>query len=163
MSQLLSNFGVDWKLLLAQVVNFAILFYVLKRFAYGPLLDMLSRRRDIIKKGLEDADASGQELQNVTREAASMRTEAKKEAHALLVTAHGEAQDIVEAAKQAAAIKKEEILHSAQKDIEDIRKRNEYQLRQKSAEHIIAGVKAILKEEVTSDINRRLISRLTAK
>jgi F-type H+-transporting ATPase subunit b len=40
----LANIGVDWKLLLAQVVNFGILLWVLKRYAYQPMLKMMDGR-----------------------------------------------------------------------------------------------------------------------
>jgi F-type H+-transporting ATPase subunit b len=162
MGQLLTNFGVDWKLLLAQVVNFGILFWVLKRYAYQPILDVLKNRETIIKKGLEDASNAEKELKNVHIEANVIRGDAKKEAHALLQTAHNEGKDIVTTAVTEGQTKKAEIVGSAERDIEEIRKRNEYQLRQKSAEHIIAGVKAILQEEMTGDLNSRIIRKLTA-
>ena len=37
--QLISTFGVDWKLLIAQLINFFVLFFVLKRYAYGPIVN----------------------------------------------------------------------------------------------------------------------------
>ncbi len=162
MNQLLSNFGVDWKLLLAQVINFGILFWVLKRYAYQPILNVLKSREQIIKKGLDDASEAEKELKNVHIEANVIRGDAKRDAHSLLQTAHNEAKDIVATAVTESQTKKIAIVDSAQHDIEEIRKRQEHELRQKSADNIIAGVKAILQEEMTSDLNSRLIRKLTA-
>ena len=53
--ELLSKLGIDWKLLLAQVVNFGILLGVLTVFVYRPLLDLLDARRERIAKAMEDA------------------------------------------------------------------------------------------------------------
>ena len=38
MSELLSKLGIDWRLLIAQLINFLILLFVLRRFAYKPIL-----------------------------------------------------------------------------------------------------------------------------
>ena len=163
MGQLFSSFGVDWKLLIAQAVNFAILFYLLKRFAYAPVLAMLKRREDIVRKGMDDATAAGTERANVHVEANTIRGDAKKEAHALLVEAHGEATNILESARTEGKVKKEEIIYSAQKDIEDMRLAGMRAVGQKAADYIVATVRTILKEEMTSDMNARIIAKLTQK
>ena len=49
-----AKLGIDWKLLIAQAVNFGILFLVLRRFAYKPMLDFLENRSAQIDKGLKD-------------------------------------------------------------------------------------------------------------
>ena len=56
------NFGVNPILLLAQIVNFLIILYVLKRFMYKPVLNILKNREDEIKKGIEDAQIAEEKL-----------------------------------------------------------------------------------------------------
>lgn len=65
MSELLHNFGVDWRLLLAQAVNFFLLLAVLWRFAYQPILGIFRQRREDIAKGLADAREAGEHLAKV--------------------------------------------------------------------------------------------------
>ncbi len=55
MEQLLSQLGIDWKLLLSQAVNFFLLLIVLRLFVYKPLLQMLHERRERIEEGIEKA------------------------------------------------------------------------------------------------------------
>jgi F-type H+-transporting ATPase subunit b len=55
MEQLLSQLGIDWKLLLSQAVNFFLLLVVLRVFVYKPLLQMLHDRRKRIEEGIEKA------------------------------------------------------------------------------------------------------------
>lgn len=76
----LANLGIDWKLLLAQVVDFVIVLLVLKRFAYQPMLKLLDERTAKIEKGLADAEHAGQKLSEIeTKEdIAEARTEAKR-------------------------------------------------------------------------------------
>src|SRR5580698_3729747 len=55
MEQLLSQLGIDWKLLLSQAVNFFLLLIVLRIFVYKPLLQLLHDRRKRIEEGIEKA------------------------------------------------------------------------------------------------------------
>ena len=79
MSELFHQFGVNWQLLGAQMVNFAILLLVLKKFAYGPLLSMLHERRKRIAEGLEAAEASQKRLAEADAQKASILADARKE------------------------------------------------------------------------------------
>lgn len=54
--ELLKNFGFDPKILIAQIVNFLIIAYVLKRFFYKSILDVLKKREQTIKDGLKQAE-----------------------------------------------------------------------------------------------------------
>ena len=55
MQQLLSAFGINWSLLLAQAVNFAIVIVALWYFLYKPVLAMLAKRQAIVAKSVKDA------------------------------------------------------------------------------------------------------------
>ena len=46
MEELIKTFHIDIKLILAQLVNFGIVLFVLKRYAYGPVLKMMQERTD---------------------------------------------------------------------------------------------------------------------
>ena len=58
MQELITKLGIDWKFLIAQIVNFLVLLFVLYKFAYGPILAMLEKRQKKIEKGLKDAEAA---------------------------------------------------------------------------------------------------------
>lgn len=67
MQELLHNFGIDWRLLIAQAVNFFVLLFVLWKFAYQPVLNVFRKRREDIAKGLSDAREAGEHLAKVER------------------------------------------------------------------------------------------------
>jgi F-type H+-transporting ATPase subunit b len=113
MSGILHNFGVDWKLLLAQAVNFFILLYILKRFAYAPVVKMLREREDRVKRGLEAAAESERRLKGAVEkeddilraaEAKALETVGHAEAAAyekeaeIIEAAHGKAEAVIAAA-----------------------------------------------------------------
>lgn len=54
--ELLNNFGFDPVLLIAQVVNFLLILFVLKKFLYKPILKMLNDRKESVAKGLKQAE-----------------------------------------------------------------------------------------------------------
>jgi F-type H+-transporting ATPase subunit b len=120
MSELLSKLGIDWKLLIAQIVNFLVLLFVLWKFAYGPVLAMLEKRQKKIEKGLVDADEAHKKL----AESAELQKE-------ILRKARTEAKDIVEKAREQAEKSKSEIAVESKAQ----------------AEKIIAGAKAEIEQE----------------
>ena len=55
---MLTKLGIDWRLFIAQLVNFLILFAVLRIFAWKPLVTALEDRRKRVKKGIDNANAT---------------------------------------------------------------------------------------------------------
>jgi F-type H+-transporting ATPase subunit b len=71
MSQLFSQLGIDWHLLLSQAVNFLILLVVLRLVAYKPILKVLHGRRAKIEEGLikaKEADTRLHEIEEIGKE-----------------------------------------------------------------------------------------------
>jgi len=56
MEELISTFHIEWQLIIAQLVNFAIVLFVLWKFAYNPILKTLNDRTKKIEKGVKDAE-----------------------------------------------------------------------------------------------------------
>lgn len=121
--EVLHKLGIDWKLLIAQGVNFLILLFILKRFVYKPMLAFLDERAGKIESGLQNADAATKRLE-----------EAEKEHKELLTKAQAEARGIVEEALAAAKRRDAEqlektkaevaaLLETGQKNIQEERER----------------------------------------
>jgi F-type H+-transporting ATPase subunit b len=102
MEGLITNFGVDWKLLLAQVVNFAILFFLLKKFAYKPILDVLRKRKGEIEEGF----AMRAEAEKTLGEIESIKVDT-------IAQAQGEALALVKKAEETAGERRGEIVADA--------------------------------------------------
>ena len=65
MNAFLSQFGVDWKLFLSQLINFALILIILRAFVYKPLVTILNKRRDRIAEGLAKAKEADIRLKEV--------------------------------------------------------------------------------------------------
>ena len=97
--------GINLGYLLVQVFNFAIIFVVLKAWAYEPILGLLEKRRLGIAQALEDA-----------RVAADARSNAERDAHSLISEAQANAAKIVKEASDRADATAKEILAQAEAD-----------------------------------------------
>jgi F-type H+-transporting ATPase subunit b len=97
---------IDWFTVLAQVVNFLILVWLLKRFLYRPILDAIDAREKRIAKELADADAKKTEAQKERDEFQHKNEEFDQQRAALLDKATDEAkverQRLLDEARQAA-------------------------------------------------------------
>ncbi|MDP9248900.1 MAG: ATP synthase F0 subunit B [bacterium] len=68
MESIISTFHIDWKIIIAQAINFAAVFVVLYIFALKPLGKLMAERSEKIGKGIEDAKKSNELLQKATFE-----------------------------------------------------------------------------------------------
>jgi F-type H+-transporting ATPase subunit b len=60
--QIAHTFGVDWPHLIAQIISFSIVCFLLQRFAYKPVLKMLAERRQQIEQGIANTKKIADEL-----------------------------------------------------------------------------------------------------
>src|SRR6266545_1367373 len=68
---------------LVAIVQFGLLFYLLQRFLWGPILRLLDERAQRIREGLENAEAARREREQMRTEVERLLNEARREAAAL--------------------------------------------------------------------------------
>lgn len=86
------KFGLDLRLLIAQLVNFAVVLFVLSRFVFRPLLATMRKRSERIAKGLEEAETAHRAKDAVKKWEASERKRIQEEARTVLARAEAEAR-----------------------------------------------------------------------
>lgn len=158
--ELIAKLGLDWKILLAQLVNFALLFGVLSWLVYKPILRVLDDRRERVRKAMEDAKA----IENQKREIDQFKLEQFKKIDAecgkFLEAAKTQAEatkkEIITAAEQEAA----GILDKAKQQIADDRKRLMTEAQNTLAALIIRITEKILEREFSPADQKRLITQL---
>jgi F-type H+-transporting ATPase subunit b len=127
--------GIDLKLLIAQIVNFLILFILLSKFLYKPIVRMLDDRQKKIEKGLSDSEAAENQLNNANSEAEKIKDKAFAEADkiikaaksdydskaiAIIKKANEQADKIVARANEEAGLAKERALKEAKKELSNV-------------------------------------------
>lgn len=93
MAEIFATFGIDWKLLLVQVVNFGVLLAVLWYVLYRPVIRLVRERQEHIAQGVRDAEAAQQERERIEQERNERLTAASKEAEAVIEQARDRAQE----------------------------------------------------------------------
>ena len=109
MESIIETFHIDWKIIIAQAINFAVVFVVLYIYALKPLGKLMAERGDKIAKGLDDAKTSAVRL----KEAEIIKEE-------MLAKARTEAQTIFQNGKKEAEAKKAEMMEEAKTEFDKI-------------------------------------------
>jgi len=129
--EILKTFGVDPVLLGAQIINFLIIFYLLKRFLYKPVLGMLKKREDKIKEGLKQAEEARITLEKTLDQEKKILTKAQDEARKLIESAKIQAKDVGKEIEENTKRQAEKILLDARAQIEQDTKKMEQELSEK--------------------------------
>lgn len=116
--ELLEKFGVDAKLLIAQAINFLVILYLLKRFLYKPVLDLLQKRQEAIQEGIENAQAARASLEKAKEEEKRIIRDARQLGEKLLENAKNQKLEILKQAEAETAKKTEKMLIEAKEQID---------------------------------------------
>lgn len=108
MESIVSTFHIDWKIIIAQAVNFGIVFAVLYIFALKPLGKLMRERSERIAKGIDDAKSNSALLEKTREEYEDALSRARAEADKIFQQgkkeAEGQKTRMLEEAKNEAAV-----------------------------------------------------------
>jgi len=93
MNQLFTAFGIDWRLLVIQAINFALLLSALTYFLYRPILRIIDERQKKVADGVRTAELADQKLADAKVEGDEMVGRAAREAEGLVATARARAEE----------------------------------------------------------------------
>ncbi len=144
---ILQLFGLNGWLFLAQVINFAIVLFVLHRWVYKPLLAAMDARAEQVRAGVLKAEA-----------AESVLREAQDRAGSVVRQAEQEAQSLLERTKAEAEAKRRELLQEAHQELDRQVATVKQQLEEerasmvKSAKKELAGLVVKATDAVTAEV-----------
>jgi len=107
------EFGVDGPHLIAQIISFGIVCFLLQKFAYKPVLTMLEERRQRIAEGLANADKIKADLARTEAQRLEVLTQANTQATKLIEEARTAAARVLEQETQKAVATAEQIIAKA--------------------------------------------------
>jgi len=158
--EILELFGVDWKLMLAQIINFAVVVVVLWWFALKPLTKTMKERSKEITKGLDDAQKSAARLDEVEKIVNDKIKESRFDADVIL----NEAKKQSEANKQVDLDKaKKEVENLINKAKEQIANEKTLMVKEVKSEigvMIVTALEKILSAGLTKDIDKKYIEKV---
>ncbi|MBQ3833971.1 MAG: F0F1 ATP synthase subunit B [Elusimicrobia bacterium] len=118
LTNIINLFGLETKLFIAQIVNFAILLYILKKFLYKPIAQTLKERQAKIKQGLQDAENAKQALKTADIQKIEILRNARKDADKMIEITKQSVQSIRQQVMDDSKKQAKEIIESAKKNAE---------------------------------------------
>ncbi len=160
---ILGQLGIDGRILVAQLVNFAILLFLLHRFLYNPIVGILQKRTETIEKSIADARA----LEERMKASELMQQQMMEKTRA-------EASEIIEQAMKLAEQKRTSALKKAKEDVQQIvvdarekinieKEQMLLEAREQFAELVVTAAKSVLTEGSDKHITPELVKKVLAK
>ena len=139
------------------LVSFGIILFILKKFAWKPILSALKSREESIQKALDDASHARSEMANFKNESERIINSAKIERDNIIKEARDAKDAIVSEAKTKAKEEAEKIMRNARESIGNEKMAAIAELKNQVASLSIQIAEKILKEELSSEEKRKIL------
>ena len=149
--------------LLAQVLAFLILIWMISRLLWKPMIDALEARRKRIAEGLAAAEQGKQDLEKAKESADAELANSRARAGEIIAQAERRATEIKEEAKLKAREEADNIRRSAESDIARRSQEAREQLRHEVAQLAVLGAAQVLGKEVDAQAHSAALKELETK
>jgi len=152
MDKLIEQFSLG--LFFWQLVLFVGLVLLLKKFAWGPILNSVNEREEGIKNALDEAENARKEMQNLNADNAKILKEARAQRDELLKEAREMKETIISEAKEEAQVQANKVVEQAQATIQSEKQAAITDLKNQVAELSINIAEKVVRGEL-SDKNKQ--------
>ncbi|WP_336787423.1 F0F1 ATP synthase subunit B [Paenibacillus sp. MMO-177] len=150
---------IVWSSLVIQLVAFLILLYLLKRYAFGPLLSVMEQRRQYVAEQIANAETSKKEAEQQLEQQKQALQEARKEAYDIIeqakATSTKQAEEIIQVAKSESTRLKDD----AVKDIESEKNKAVAALREEVGGISVKIASKIIEKQVDEKSQEQLVNQ----
>lgn len=147
MSAILTTFGIDWRLLLINGINFVVLLVALWYFLYAPISKMLEERRTKVAAGVAAAQAAEQELKETLQQRSKVLTAATKEADELVEAARASAAKLGSELVQKSEVVAEGIVRDAEAQAKEAKAKAVEESKREVAKLVVLGIEKTLQSK----------------
>jgi len=152
-----ARFGVDWSHFIAQCISFAIVAFLLHRYAYKPILTVLAERKQRIKESLDNAEKIKKELASTQSKVHEIMVQAGQEATKMIEEARAAAARVQEQETQKAITAAQAILDKARQASQAEHARMLAELRREVGRLVVNTTVKVTGKVLTLDDQQRLI------
>ncbi len=157
MDELVKTFHIDWKLIIAQTINFAIVLGVLWYFAIKPLMKVMNKRSEDIEKSLKDAEEIEKKLKEASDTKEKIVIEAKKEAQIIMESVHKESDHAREEKLEQTREEVEKIVAKTKSDLEAEKDKIIKDAKSEVADLVVAASTKIIGKNIDKESNQKII------
>ena len=151
LTQIVQKFGVDWRILIAQIINFGIVALLLWKFAFKRVLVTVEERQNKIADGLQYAEEMKHQLAEAERHKAATLKEASQDAAKTLETARRQAKNLLEKETAQTALKIEKMTQKAKEALAAEREHMRTQVRQEVTRLVVKTTAIVLSKKLSDD------------
>lgn len=152
----MSALGIDWRILITQLISFSIVFFVLWRFAYKPIFTMLQLRREKIAEGLANAEKIKAQLAKTEADRQAVLTQAGEMADKMIEEARAAAARVREVETQKAIAAAEQIVIKAREVAAQDHARMLAELKREVGRLVVQTTTTVTGKILTAEDQRRL-------
>lgn len=156
---LFGSLGINWQLLLLQTIAFLILLFILRKWVYPPLVNMLDRREEAVRASADAAMEAEKQAAEAEARTAELLDEAKKEASEIVATARDEAARSADETHRKAEAKAEAMLKSAKDELNKEIEAAKKDLKDETLDLVALATGKVLEEKVDAKKDSALISK----
>jgi F-type H+-transporting ATPase subunit b len=155
--------GLSLSAFIIQLITFVIIFFILKRYGFTPIVKMLDKRHKVIEEGVRHGLEMEKERVNQEKETAKIIREARHSADAIIGDAHKEGRELVREAEKAAHKKTEVMLADAEARIHEEADQARRKLEREIAGLVSEATEAVVEEKIDAHKDADLIDRAIKK
>ena len=155
-TEIFSNFGVTWSKFIAQIILFLIVYWVLNKYAFGPVLKMLAERRRRIEEGQHNAEKIKKQLAEAELRYQEVLRKANDEATKLLDEARATSDAISQKQMQQAIKDAEGIIAKAQDTIVQERNKMVAEVKKEMVDLVVKTTSKVVGKVITPEDQQRL-------
>ena len=145
-------------LMIWTVVFFLIVFFVLKRYAFGAIQRLIDERREQIRRAIEEADNARDEARKLLEEHRQLIGQARGEAEQILTEARRTRESMEQRMREETEQERQRRLEETRKEIDAAVKRGLEEIRNEVAELTLEATSRIVGKTLDSDRDRELIA-----
>jgi len=145
-------------LMIWTIVAFFITFFVLKRYAFGPIQKMIDERRETIARSIAEADHARDEARNLLEEHKKLMQEARGEAEGIIAEARKTRDAMETRMREETEVERQRRLEETRREIAAETARALEQIRSEVADLPLAATSIVAGKKLDADRDRELIS-----
>ncbi|MDL2362813.1 MAG: F0F1 ATP synthase subunit B [Patescibacteria group bacterium] len=155
----LGALGVDAHAFVIQLITFVLAYFVLRKYAFGPILKVLNERRETIESGVKLGEEMQKERAKLDDEVEEALQASRRKADGIIADAQDTAKQTVRAAEDKAKVKAQGVVAEAEDRIAQDTQRARKQLEKELVSLISDATEAIIDEKVDAKKDAQLIDR----
>lgn len=156
----MEGLGINLPTLLAQIINFVILFGLLYLIAYKPILKMLNERSTKIKESMEQTELIKEQATKAEEAVSKQLAESRKQGQEIIAQANKAGEELRQKSQQDAKQDGEALITRARKEIQRERDEAIDELRKEFADLAVLAAEKVIERSLDKKAHRQIIDKV---